>query len=336
MHQKGLDLFNSSIEMDPGSKTDFNPAFEKHDHLWSIILAGGNGDRISALVRHWMGRPIPKQYCSFVGSRSMLQHTLARADALGRREHQLVVIAKSHQNEALSQLADRSPGTIVVQPANRDTLPGIFLPLTHLRSRDSKATVVIYPSDHFVYPEEIFLEGIANAIRAVEELPHKIILTSVPADCLELEYGWISPGTELWRNGEYSLHTVRQFSEKPSRAKAIALWASGGLWNTMVIAAKVQTLWQLGWKFFPEILSLFERLRSAIGTSREAAVLDAVYGLMPALNFSADLLPKAAGQLSVISIKGIVWSDWGRAERIADTLRRIGKQPNFPMTALAS
>jgi hypothetical protein len=38
----------------------------------------------------------------------------------------------------------------------------------------------------------------------------------------------------------------------------------------------------------------------------------------------------------VIPMKGILWSDWGRAERIAETLRCIGKQPNFPETILAA
>jgi hypothetical protein len=52
----------------------------KSDGHWSIILAGGDGERISADTHRWKGRAIPKQYCAFAGKRSMLQHTLARAD----------------------------------------------------------------------------------------------------------------------------------------------------------------------------------------------------------------------------------------------------------------
>ena len=50
--------------------------------LWSIILAGGEGTRVSTLVHRWLGRPKPKQYCAFVGTRSMFQHTLDRASRL--------------------------------------------------------------------------------------------------------------------------------------------------------------------------------------------------------------------------------------------------------------
>jgi mannose-1-phosphate guanylyltransferase len=301
------------------------------DRLWSIILAGGSGERISADIHRWMGRPIPKQYCAFVGTRSMLQHTIARADALGQREHQLTVVARSHPCEAESQLADRPPGTVIVQPANRETLAGIFLPLTYVHARDPEATVVIYPSDHFIYPEESFSKVTASAIQAAEELRHKLVLVAVPAESIDLDYGWILPGPKLWQSGDYRVRAVQMFLEKPSHAEALAIKASGGLWNTMIVAAKVRTLWQLGCSRFPEILSSFGRLEDAIGTSRESSVLDAIYETMPARNFSADLLAPAPNQVAVMPMEGILWSDWGRVERIVETLCRVGKQPNFPM-----
>jgi mannose-1-phosphate guanylyltransferase len=331
MVQKARESPNGCVEMHGDTLTDSSLALEKNNRLWSIILAGGSGERINGLVRRWMGRPIPKQYCAFVGTRSMLQHTLDRAASLGRPEHQLIVIAKSHQTHAEFQLADRPPETVIVQPENRDTLPGILLPLTQVYARDSDATVVIYPSDHFIYPENKFMVWIAGTVSAVEELPDRISLIGIPAASPELEYGWISPGPELWRKGGYSLYTAKHFMEKPSPAIASILMAHGCLWNTMILAAKARTLWKLGWKHFPETMRLFERQKDAIGTSRETVVRDAIYQDMPVQNFSADLLARATDRVAVMPMEGILWSDWGRAERIAETLRRIGKQPNFPM-----
>jgi len=301
------------------------------DRLWSIILAGGNGERISADIRQWMGRPIPKQYCAFVGTRSMLQHTLARADGLGSQEHQLIVVARSHQREAQSQLADRPQGTVIVQPTNCNTAAGVFLPLTHIYRRDPDATVVICPSDHFIYPEKKFIELTARAVEAAEKLPHRLVLLGVQAESIDLDYGWIRPGHALWRSGNCLVRAVHQFLEKPSYADAVAIRESGGLWNTLVMAVKACTLWQLGWKFIPTIMSLFERLQSAIGTPREGSVLDSIYEVMPAMNFSEDLLKPATSQVAVMPMEGILWSDWGRTERIVETLCRVGRQPNFPM-----
>jgi mannose-1-phosphate guanylyltransferase len=36
----------------------------------------------------------------------------------------------------------------------------------------------------------------------------------------------------------------------------------------------------------------------------------------------------------VMELTGVLWSDWGKPERIADTIRRIGKTPAFPLHCL--
>ena len=308
--------------------------YGKHEQLWSIILAGGQGERISPFVCRWRGRPIPKQYCAFVGRRSMLQHTLDRAMTLGERDHQFTVIDRSHQNDAVYQLADHPRDTVIMQPVNRDTFPGIFLPLTYVYARNTGSTVAIYPSDHFVYPEKEFLAWIDRAVDAVDVLPDRLLLIGIQASSPEPDYGWIAPGPELWRNGKYSLNTIKAFFEKPSPAKARLLLESGCLWNTMIVIAKTHTLWRLGLKFFPDTMKLFERLKDAIGTSHEGAVLRAIYKAMPEHNFSADLLTYSADSIAVMPMRGILWSDWGRVERIAETLHIIGKRPNFPRTIL--
>lgn len=304
-------------------------------HTWSIILAGGNGDRIVELTHKWMGRPVPKQYCAFVGTRSMLEHTVLRADRLTQREHQLTIVARAHQSDAQRQLADRWPRGIIVQPANRDTLPGIFLPLTHVYVRDSKATVMIFPSDHFIHPENDFFRVMERALRAAEELPDMIVLVGAPAHSLELDYGWICPGDRIWNAGNHSVRAVTSFLEKPSISHASEAMTCGGLWNTMIMVAKVETLWQLGWSCCPEVMKHFERLAAAIGTSWEEGTLEAIYEVMPSRNFSSGLLTPAAGRTGVIPMEGIMWSDWGRKERIVETLGRIGKLPNF-LTAPAT
>lgn len=300
-------------------------------HLWSIILSGGNGSRISDLTRQWMGRSVPKQYCCFTGSRSMLRHTLLRADKLTARERQCIVIAESHHDEAQPQLKDRWANGIIHQPRNRDTFPGIFLPLTHVFARDSHATVIIFPSDHFIYPEARFVEIVKHAVRAIEDLPGYVLLLGAQAEELELEYGWIWPGQPVWRSGEQSVLAVNHFLEKPSRPDAEKALACGGLWNTLILVAKMDTLWKLGWRYSPNIMKHFERLLYSIGTARESEELRAIYEVMPTRNFSSDFLTRAVGRIGVLPMRDVLWSDWGRKERILKTLDWIGKRPNFPM-----
>jgi mannose-1-phosphate guanylyltransferase len=65
-----------------------NRGIEK-DKLWSIALAGVEGERLKHFVQRWLGRHKPKQYCTFIGTRSMFQHTLDRADQIAAPEHKV-------------------------------------------------------------------------------------------------------------------------------------------------------------------------------------------------------------------------------------------------------
>lgn len=142
----------------------------KRDDLWSIILAGGEGERLRPLMQQWLGQHKPKQYCTFIGTRSMLQHTLDRADQISDPKQKVTVIARSHRGHAWPQLARRKNGKVILQPANRDTAGGIFAALSYVRTLDPQATVVIYPSDHFVYPEYRFVETVRSAAYAARQL----------------------------------------------------------------------------------------------------------------------------------------------------------------------
>jgi hypothetical protein len=35
----------------------------KKNHVWSIVLAGGDGSRMQSFIKKWLGRDIPKQFC---------------------------------------------------------------------------------------------------------------------------------------------------------------------------------------------------------------------------------------------------------------------------------
>jgi mannose-1-phosphate guanylyltransferase len=62
-----------------------------NSNVWSVILAGGEGERLKPFIRQWLGHERPKQYCAFVGTRSMLQHTLDRADQITPPEHKVSI-----------------------------------------------------------------------------------------------------------------------------------------------------------------------------------------------------------------------------------------------------
>ncbi|MDH4251573.1 MAG: sugar phosphate nucleotidyltransferase [Nitrospira sp.] len=299
-------------------------------HLWSIVLAGGEGTRLAPMIKEWLGEERPKQYCTFTGTRSMLQHTVDRADLLAPPTQRVTVVGAGQEETAHSQLDGRG-GFLVVQPANCNTAPGVFLPLSYVRAADPDATVVIYPSDHFVHPEAQLVQAVRHAVGAIDLLEDRLILLGIQPDGFELDYGYMQVDRYVGGYGAHSLWHVGRFVEKPEQQLAKTFAEGQVLWNTMIVVAKVQTLWKLGTKVLPSMMRLFESLLPAVGTTKEGRALHSIYRTMPTKNFSGDFLEHVYHKISALDVTDVDWSDWGRPERIAQSLRRIGKAPTFPV-----
>ena len=76
-------------------------------------------------------------------------------------------------------------------------------------------------------------------------------------------------------------------------------------------------------------MALLEEFAEFIGTSEEPERLDALYQQLAFHDFSSDLLQNIPSQIAVLELSGVLWSDWGKAERIVESLEAIGKTPAF-------
>jgi len=304
--------------------------------LWSVVLAGGEGERLKPLVQRWMGHHLPKQYCAFIGTRSMFQHTIDRADELASPRQRVIVIGRSHWNHVSRQLGMRHGGKIISQPANRETAVGIYLAIAFIHRVHPKAQLVVYPSDHFIYPETKFLKAVRSLVEASHRMSGRLCLLGVAPDAEDLEYGFIQPASCQIEIARQRVHSVDAFLEKPSLQEYQSALRSGVLWNTLVFTAGAKVLWEMGWQAFPSVMSLLEKYQKVIGTPQEETILSAIYPRIPALGFSKHLLEKSVDQISVMELKDVLWSDWGRQERILSTLRQIGRRPAFLQANSAS
>ncbi|MEW6683372.1 MAG: sugar phosphate nucleotidyltransferase [Nitrospirota bacterium] len=305
------------------------------DQVSAIVLAGGNGHRVDQFIQRLEGRACPKQYHVFTGRRSMLQHTLDRVEMLIPRERIFTVVSPDHAEHVARQLGDRPTGTVIAQPRNLETLPGILLPLTHIRKRDPHATVAVFPSDHFVWDEAKFMEYVRAGVSAVEQYPDKLVLLGVKPDAPESDYGWIAPGGRVpTADGSMALK-VRSFCEKPGPNRGDVFLRNGYLWNTLVFVAKAATLYAMARDVAPHMVAYFDVLSYNIGMPSEPAILRGMYARMESMNISRDLFQKTANRLFVLPVEGIGWSDWGRAERIVETLDRYGLSLRRPVSPYA-
>src|SRR6185436_10323857 len=97
-----------------------------------------------------------------LGSRSMLQHTLARLNQLTPASRTLTVIGTDHKPYALDQLAGVSDH-VFCQPAARDTGIALYVALAMIKRWAPNATVTITPTDHFVEPSARYLHHVQVA-----------------------------------------------------------------------------------------------------------------------------------------------------------------------------
>lgn len=298
----------------------------QHAHPpWSLVLAGGHGERLREFTEQQFGAYRPKQYCAFMGNRSMIQHTWNRAKALCPPQRIVTVMDQSHWGYVRPQLIGESVGRVVWQPDNRGTGAGVFLPLSYIRAHDPNATVVLWPSDHFVFPADPMLRVIRQAVSLVRDHPQQMVLLTVPPQSREQDYGWVIPGALCPHPAGVRVREVRKFVEKPSEAQLGEITRQGGQWNTLVLIAHVHTLWEAGRQCIPEVVMPLEKQADRIGTASESQTLMNLYRTMPARNFSSDVLALIPQQLTMVELAGVYWSDWGRPERILETMRFMGR-----------
>lgn len=287
---------------------------------WGLVLAGGDGTRLQDLTREITGAPIPKQYCRLLGKQSLLEATLARSRQFAPFERTLVIVNRDHLEVGREQLHPLPFENVLVQPCNRDTGPGLLFALLHLGHRSPTATVAVFPSDHYVGNDQVFIAHVQRAARIVGEYPEKVVILGIRPDRPEPGYGYITPAHPFpTRSGTGGAFRVAAFREKPTRDLASSLLTQGGLWNSFVMVFKLGRMLELLRCVAAEE---FQRMWQLSG---DPSRLTNVYRDLRPWNFSTQVLVRIPQHLVVLRVEDVHWSDWGTRESIEQTLKALNK-----------
>jgi mannose-1-phosphate guanylyltransferase len=297
----------------------------------AIIMAAGEGVRLRSLVQRLRGDTLPKQYVKFFGGMSMLQATFKRAERSIPAERIFTVVNQRHFEfaEVTQQLVAQPKMHFVIQPSNRDTAIGLLLPLAHLLERHPDATVAVFPSDHFISDDHLFMAHVDAGFGIVEQDNAKIILLGISPRAAEPEYGYIVPDEDLDGTFPCGARVVRRFVEKPSPGFAQEIVSRGGLWNTLVMVFKARNFLSYVREIDSQLFSCFWRIHDALGTGREISAIKSVYDVAQPINLSRGFLEelpqRCPSQLLVLPVRGVHWCDCGSEERIVEFLSRAGE-----------
>lgn len=289
---------------------------------WILILAGGEGVRMRSTIETCLGESRPKQFCAFTGERTMLQHTIDRAMTLAPEEHIVTVICEGQRRFVAEQNGHgrKHPGTVLEQPVNRGTAAAVFFGLSYISQCDPNATVLVLPSDHFAFPESQFLSQLEEALQYAErDSGNTLLLLGVEPDGPECDYGWIKTdnGRTKSHHGQNGskIQAVESLHEKPGPEAACDLYLEGRLWNTMIMAARIDTFWKLLEKHLPSMLRDFRFLQpglARIGSPRKpnpySRPLFSNLGLGPGVVSNNEIHPEEAG-MRIVPILGRYWCE---------------------------
>lgn len=282
---------------------------------WVVILAGGDGQRVLAMTRASDGRATPKQFYRIDGRSSMLRWAFDRAVTLAPIEHVLFVVSAAHQEFWEEELRDVPRRNLLVQPRNRGTAPAVMLAALTIRMRTAPDTPVLFmPSDHYVARESVLRREALSAVDAAARRPSDILVLGVSPGEVDTQCGWILPDSAA------PIAPVSQFVEKPSAADAKALVARGGLVNTFIFAAQVQTLVDVLAETMPwheHLFRAYRRLPTGV------LHLHQLYDRMPTADLSRDVLEQAPGRLAVVRVPPCGWRDLGTPSALLDYRRQI-------------
>lgn len=294
---------------------------------WAIVLAAGNGSRLSSLTRDIAGGAVPKQFCSLDGTSTLIERTLTRAATVVGAERVTAVVSPLHRCYWEETLQGLPQDNIIIQPQNRGTAIGILLPTLRILARDPEARILILPSDHYVADESVLNIAMCCALDDVRDHQQGVALLGIEADEADPELGYIVPGAA----DHPRMLRVRRFIEKPLFAHARRLITRGALWNSFILACRATSLIDLCLRRYPDVVHLL----SAID-SHDYASLSHAYAELPEIDFSRQIATGQERQLVVTAVPRCGWNDLGTPHRLARTLMCDSMRlPNRPAAAQA-
>lgn len=277
-----------------------------NENNYLVILAGGAGSRFWPIS----SEELPKQFLDILGcGRTLIQLTLERFNGLIPKENVWVVTAEKYREIVMEQLPEIPSGNILCEPCRRNTAPCICYVSWKIKKHNTKANIVVSPSDHLVVDIQAFQSAIDDSLSFAAETDAVVTLGLKPTRP-ETGYGYIKADLTYSSSRKHNIFRVDEFKEKPTLEVAKEYIQSPNyLWNSGIFIWNVNTIINAFRVYEPEVSSIFEGLMPYYGTDKEQNKIDESYPQCKNISVDYAILEKA--EEIFVFPASFSWSDLG-------------------------
>ena len=277
-----------------------------NENNYLVILAGGAGSRFWPIS----SEELPKQFLDILGcGRTLIQLTLERFNGLIPQENVWVGTAEKYREIVMEQLPEVPSSNILCEPCRRNTAPCICYVSWKIKKLNTKANIVVSPSDHLVVDIQAFQSAIDDSLSFAAETDAVVTLGLKPTRP-ETGYGYIKADLTYSSSRKHNIFRVDEFKEKPTLEVAKEYIQSPNyLWNSGIFIWNVNTIINAFRVYEPEVSSIFEGLMPYYGTDEEQNKIDESYPQCKNISVDYAILEKA--EEIFVFPASFSWSDLG-------------------------
>lgn len=268
---------------------------------YCIIMAGGIGSRFWPLSR----TEKPKQFVDIMGiGKTFIQMTFERFAPFIPTENFMVVTGEVYKDLVMEQLPQLSEEQILLEPARRNTAPGLAYATYKLRKKNPNAVMVMTPADHFILDTKTFAGVMQQSLSHAEEHKHLLTIGITPS-FPSTGYGYIEV-----EDTSVSFSKVTSFKEKPDYDTALQFIEDGNYrWNSGMFVWSVKAIDEAFQKYLPEISMLFQSADEYYYTPDEQEKVNKIFERSESISIDYGMMEKADNVYVTSADFG--WSDLG-------------------------
>jgi mannose-1-phosphate guanylyltransferase len=220
-----------------------------------------------------------------------------------------VLTNKNYADLVHEQLPEVPMGNILREPSRRNTAPCIAYVSWRIKNADTKANIVVTPSDHIVMDTAEFQRVIKECMRFTSETDAIVTLGMKPTRP-ETGYGYIQADLSSSSLRNKSIFRVDSFREKPDLQTAQQYISQKNyFWNAGIFIWNVTTIVNAFRIYQPQMAKLFESLLPVYGTDKEQAEIDRLFPECE--NISVDYAIMEKAEEIFVCPADFGWSDLG-------------------------